>query len=191
MPTPIILCSALLAAWLLLASWTDLRQRRIPNALVLTGMLCGMALQSLTTPGQGLFAFWWGGLGWAQGLFGLLAGLALFMPLHLLRTVGAGDVKLFAMVGVWLGPQLLLGTTLLTLLAGGLMALAIMFARRSTRSVLANVRSMLITAMVGAHAGKLTAFDSSLTASVRMPYAMAIAAGTLIHVGWLLAHAAP
>src|SRR5947209_20290268 len=109
MPTPIILCSALLAAWLLLASWTDLRQRRIPNALVLTGMLCGMALQSLTNPGQGLFAFWWGGLGCAPGLFLQLAGLALCVPLHLLLTVAAGDVKLCAMVVAGRGLRLRAG----------------------------------------------------------------------------------
>src|SRR6185436_4091811 len=101
--------------------------------------------------------------------------------LHLLRAVGAGDVKLFAMVGVWLGPQLLLGTTLITLLVGGLMAVAIMFTRRSTRSVLTNVRLMLTTAMVGTHAGKFAPIDSSLAGSVRMPYAVAIAASTLIH----------
>ena len=124
-------------------------------------------------------------------LLGLAAGLALFMPLHLLRAVGAGDVKLLAMVGVWLGPWLLLGATLLTLLAGGLLAVVVMLATRSSRQVLGNVRTMLTTTLIGVHAGRLAALDAPTPSAVRLPYALAIAAGTLAQVGWLLAHAGP
>jgi prepilin peptidase CpaA len=191
MPAPDILCTLILSAWLLIATWTDVRQRRIPNLLVLAGMLSGLALQVLAPSGSGLFAFWWGGLGLAQALFGLLAGLALFMPLYVLRAVGAGDVKLLAMVGVWLGPKLLLGAALLTLLAGGVMALLVMFASRSTRQVLTNVRVMLTTVMVGAQSGKVLPLDAPIANSVRLPYALAITVGTLAQVAWLLTHAGP
>ena len=191
MPTPAILCTATLAAWLLVACWFDVRQRRIPNLLVLNGMVWGLALQGLTPAAQGLFTFWWGGIGVAQALLGLLAGLALFMPLYLLRAVGAGDVKLLAMVGVWLGPQLLSGAALLTLLAGGAMALVVMVATRTSRQVLANVRVMLTSVVVGAAAGKAQALDAPLPGSVRLPYALAITVGTLAQVAWLLAHSGP
>jgi len=190
MPASELLCAVLLSAWLLLAAVSDIRTRRIPNVVVLAGMLSGLALQAFAPAGQGLFAYGWGGLGLGSALLGLLAGLGLFMPLYLLRAVGAGDVKLLAMVGVWLGPQLLLGSTLLTLLAGGALALVTMFARRSARSVLGNLRLMVTTTMVGVHAGKVAPFDPSMTSGVRMPYAVAIATGTLAHVGWLLFHAA-
>ena len=191
MPSPAILCALALAAWLLLAAWADIRSRRIPNALVLAGIVCGLTLQVLAPQGGGLFAFWWGGLGAVDALLGLLAGLALFMPLYLLRAVGAGDVKLLAMVGVWLGPKLIFGAALLTLVAGGLLALLAMLATRSSRRILANVRFMLTTAMVGASAGKFAPLVAPAASGMRLPYALAIAAGTLAQLVWLLARSGP
>jgi len=188
MRSPDLLCAMALAAWLAAAVWFDLRERRIPNMLVASGIVWGLAVQTLAPHGAGLFEFWWGGIGPWQALLGLGAGLAMFMPLYLLRAVGAGDVKLLAMVGVWLGPQLLLGATLLTLLAGGVLAIVVMLASRSSRQVLTNVRVMLTTALVGAQAGKLAPLDAPPPGSVRLPYAVAIAVGTSAQIGWLLMH---
>ena len=188
MPSPDILCAVALAAWLLVAVWFDVRQRRIPNLLVANGIVWGLALQTFVPHGAGLFEFWWGSVGPWQALLGLGAGLALFMPLYLMRAVGAGDVKLLAMVGVWLGPQLLLGATLLTLLAGGVMAIVVMLASRSSRQVLTNVRVMLTTTLVGAQTGTLAPLDAPASGSARLPYALPIAVGTLAQVGWQLAH---
>ena len=187
---PSILCTATLAAWLLVAVLLDVRERRIPNWLVAGGMLCGLAVQALAPRGDGLFASAaWGSIGLAQSLLGLGAGLALFMPFYLLRAMGAGDVKLLAMVGVWLGPKLLLGATLLTLLAGGVLAVVLMLATRSSRQVLANVRCILTTSLIGAQAGRLAPFDAPAPGGARLPYGLAIATGTLAEVGWLLAQA--
>jgi prepilin peptidase CpaA len=108
------------------------------------------------------------------------------MPLYLLRAVGAGDVKLLAMVGVWLGPQAVLGATLLALLAGGLLALAVMVASRSSRRVLATVYTMLITTLIGARLGKPTALAAPPPGGPRLPYAVAITAGTVAQLAWLL-----
>lgn len=191
MSNPDTLSATALGTWLLLAAVSDVRSRRIPNWVVAGGMVSGLALQALAPSGTGLFNFWWGGLGFGSALLGLLAGLGLFLPLHLLRILGAGDVKLLAMVGVWLGPQLLLGATLLTLLAGGAMALVMMLASGTARSALRNVRLLLTTFVVGAHAGRLATMDATLTSGVRLPYAVAIAAGTLAQVGWLIVHAGP
>src|SRR5438876_165329 len=79
----------------------------------------------------GLIARWWGAIGLLQGLYGLLTGLALFMPFYMLRAFGAGDVKLLGMVGVWFGPRPMIGVFLLTLLAGGVVALAMALWNRS------------------------------------------------------------
>jgi len=191
MDMPQFLSAAVLFAWLLAAVVTDIRWRRIPNWLVGGGMLCGLAAQVATPAGMGLFNFWWGGLGIATALLGLLAGLALFLPLYLLRILGAGDVKLLAMVGVWVGPRLVTGTALLTLLAGGLIALAMMLATGSGRRVLGNIRLLVTTAFVGMQAGKPLPMDIAMTSGVRIPYAVAIGAGAIVQIGWLLLHAGP
>jgi prepilin peptidase CpaA len=186
MHTPELLCTATLGTLLLTACVSDVRVRRIPNWLTGGGMLCGLGVQAAAPAGAGLFDVWWGGTGIGTALLGLLTGLALFLPLHLLRAVGAGDVKLLAMVGVWLGPELLLGATLLTLLAGGVMAVAMMLACGSARRVLGNVRLLLTTAIVGAHTGRPTPLDPSMTSGVRLPYAVPIAAGTFAQLALLL-----
>jgi prepilin peptidase CpaA len=191
MQTPALLCACVLGTWLLIAAASDIRSRRIPNWAVAGGMLCGLGLHAVAPSGQGLFSFWWGGLGIGSALLGLLAGLALFLPLRAMRVLGAGDVKLLAMVGAWVGPQLVVVTTLLTLLAGGVMAVVMMFATGSGRRVMNSVRLLLTTSLLGVHTGRLTPMDATLTSGVRLPYAVAIAAGTLAQVVWLLSHAAP
>ena len=56
--------------------------------------------------------------GWATGLF-------LFMPLFLLGGMGAGDVKLLAALGAWLGPTGAFWLAVYSSMAGGLMAVMV------------------------------------------------------------------
>jgi len=184
--SPAMICLLTLAAWLAGAVWFDLRERRIPNSWVAAGLVCGIALQALAPTGGGLFDRSWGSLGLGQALLGAAAGLALFMPLYVLRALGAGDVKLLAMAGAWLGPQLLLGATLLTLLFGGALSLVVMLASRSSLQVLGNVRAMLVTTMLSAQAGRVAPLAAPSASRVRLPYAVAIALGTLGQLGWQL-----
>ena len=189
MHLPALVSAAALLALLLAATVIDVRTRRIPNVLVASGMLIGFAVHAITPAGEGLFAATWGSLGVLQSLLGWGAGLALFLPLHLLRALGAGDVKLLAMVGAWLGAPLLIGATLLTLLAGGAMALSVMLLSRTSRQVLGNVRFMLTTALIGAQSGHLAAVEAPAASSARLPYALAILVGTAAQLAWQLAQA--
>ena len=73
----------------------DLRSRRIPNRLVLAGVLLAAVMHAaLLATGQPALA----GDAWWSTPAGLLAGAAALLPLYLLRATGAGDVKLVAMV---------------------------------------------------------------------------------------------
>jgi prepilin peptidase CpaA len=80
------------------AAVTDLRARRIPNWLTLTVAVAGLA-QSLTPFALTRFP---------QSLLGLLAGFAATFVLYILGGRGAGDVKLTAGIGAWLGPAAVL-----------------------------------------------------------------------------------
>lgn len=102
---------------LLPAVWVDLTARRIPNATVLVSLLIAFvaAVSGFHVP-PGPVA---GAIGWGMGL---LVGLATFMPLYLLRVMGAGDVKLMAAVGACLGPELAWQAALLALVLGGALA---------------------------------------------------------------------
>src|SRR5690349_17759206 len=102
---------------LLAAAWSDIRSRRIPNLLVFPGAIIGLLLHALLQQETG-------GLGILGSLAGLGTGLVLLLPLYLLRIMGAGDVKLMAMTGAFLGAQETVGALLCVLLAGGGLALA-------------------------------------------------------------------
>jgi prepilin peptidase CpaA len=188
---PALLSAGALIALLLAATVIDVRARRIPNALVASGTLIALAVHAIAPAGDGLFASPWGSIGVVQSLLGVCAGLTLFLPLYLLRALGAGDVKLLAMVGAWLGAPLLGGATVLILLAGGAMALFVMVFSRTSRQVLGNVRFMLTTAVIGAQSGRLAPLEAPVASSARLPYALAILAGTAAQLVWQLAQAGP
>ena len=104
----------LVSAILVEAAVIDGMKLRVPNWLTFHFVIGGLA-----------FAAWSGGpagLLWASG--GAALGLALLLPLYAIGGMGAGDVKLLAGVGAWMGPALTLGAFVATAITGGLMALA-------------------------------------------------------------------
>jgi prepilin peptidase CpaA len=177
---PLVLLFALLAA----AVWHDARARRIPNALVFPGMLAALALHALLPAGAGLFGTPVGSLGLASACGGLAIGLAMLMPMYALRLMGAGDVKLLAMVGAFVGAGQIFAVALLTLALGGVLALAFAAWQGKLRQLLANAYYMAMHSGVSALAGSL-AVPAPSAASGRLPYAVAIAAATVPSVLWL------
>jgi prepilin peptidase CpaA len=114
---------SILAVLLASAAWSDFKHHRIPNSIVFSGVVAGVLLNSLLAPGLGFASKYAPGAGgFAFALGGLGLGLACLLPFYLLRAMGAGDVKLMAMVGAFLGPADLLGAVVFTFLAGGAMA---------------------------------------------------------------------
>jgi prepilin peptidase CpaA len=98
---------------LAVATFTDLRSRRIPNWLVLPFLVLGFVVSA--------YLHGWHGLG--QSLEGFGLGALLFGILFLMGGMGMGDVKLCAAIGVWIGPSQLATALVLTGITGGIMAL--------------------------------------------------------------------
>jgi len=169
-PVPAFLPPSLaLGAVLLLACLWDLRQRRIPNRLLGAGLAAAVVLQLGC------------GAPWAlltNCLAGFALGLAMFLPLYLAGGMAAGDVKLMATVGAFIGPALAFQSALATYCFGGLMALAIVLARGRARVALANVRALL-RPLWWRLSGVRLAPEPPPASVGGMPYALAIAAGTL------------
>lgn len=149
----------------------DVICRRIPNGLTGTAVLTGLGF-SLVIPN---------GIGPSSSLLGALAGFAVMMPLYLLRAMGAGDVKLMAAVGAFLGPIPALGAALLTFAAGGVLSLTAALWSRSLSRVLKNLRLIGLVALTGRTSG-LSIREVQTTG--RLPYALAIAVGTGLQL-WL------
>jgi prepilin peptidase CpaA len=180
--TPFLPISMLVALFILcaLAVVHDLLFRRIPNGLMVAGVVLGILFQAFAPAGEGLFHFPAGSLGLTAGLLGGLTGLGLLMPMYAVRTLGAGDVKLLAMIGVWLGPTGVAWATLWTLLAGGVLAVVAALCAGAMRRVLANLHFMLTTTMLNVQAGQGAALQPPAQTTGRLPYAVAIVTGTAI-----------
>src|SRR5580692_5145975 len=119
----------LLGILVAIAAIFDIRSRRIPNWLVLAGIITGCAWN--------VYASSWSGLFRAAEGFGL--GFILYFPLYLIRARGAGDVKLLAAVGAITGPGNCFWIFLSTAILGGIIALLLLTVRGRVQKTLFNV----------------------------------------------------
>jgi prepilin peptidase CpaA len=158
------------------ALWHDIRSRRIPNLLILAGALAAALLHVFLPPGAGLFTAPVGGLGLGFSAGGFALGLLLLLPFYALRTMGAGDVKLMAMVGAFLGPAGVAGAALLSMLCGGVLAMIVALWSGQLTQVVVNLQQML-HGLAARGAG--AAMPRPVAMSGKLAYAIAIASGTV------------
>jgi prepilin peptidase CpaA len=153
------------------AAVCDMRTHRIPNRLVLCGGLWGVVCTTLWPPvyhGTILFP-----------LAGLAVGLLLFFPIYLLRAMGAGDVKLLAMVGTFLGPLDTFYAALASTIAGGVLSILWVLWHGQTLRLLQNLMALLPLEL-GAVGGSSSSLRIEPSASAgKLPYGVAIAVGTI------------
>ena len=156
---------------LLAAAICDLRSHRIPNLLTFGGTAIAL-LYSLAAPHHH-----GGGPLWALGGLGL--GLALMLPLYLLRAMGAGDVKLMAMAGAFLGPDGTWQAVIFVFIAGGIAAMTYALWHRVTGRMLRNTLQATELLFVTISAGIRPDARASTAQSVgKLPYGVSIALGT-------------
>jgi prepilin peptidase CpaA len=142
----------------------DLRTRRVPNPLTL-----GLAAAGVLLAGFGI-----SGLSVWASLGGLALGLAILLPGHVVGATGAGDVKLFAAAGAFIGPTHMIAAFIYTALAGGAIAIVVSLWRRRLMQTVGE------TALLIASGGRnATAIESPIKNN-RFAYAPAIAVGTML-----------
>lgn len=165
---------AILVPGVLLASWIDYAQRRVPNWLNLALTVVGFAVQAVY--------FGWSGL--ATGTLGMLTGFGLLIVPWLMHGMGAGDVKLMAAIGVWLGPMLTLYSFALGAIIGGLAAVVMILSTGRMRMAGANLA--IILAKCSSARTMFTEFGAAKSfgaTSQLLPYGVPLTAGTLIVLG--------
>lgn len=160
-----------LAVMLGTAIWHDALARRIPNALVLWGAATALGL-SLSPHGLGL------GSALAGGMVGFLG----FWLLYLLRMVGAGDVKLAAATGLFVGYPDMLWVNLLILATGGVLSIVWALSTGQLGSVMRNLQSGMLMWWLTRQHGAVDQPSTFPVSRTRMPYAVAIGMGTALHV---------
>ena len=169
---------------LLVIAQQDIRSHRISNKLVLIGVVLGVVLNGLLPEGWGFNSAIPGGLGWLGAFKGLGVGLAVLLPMYWLRAMGAGDVKLMAMVGAFLGAGDVLGVTLATFIVGGVMAILLALWSKKFAAFMQNIKFMLLGGIVNMSTGRLPVMEEAAVSVGKMPYAVAIMVGTLGYLVW-------
>jgi prepilin peptidase CpaA len=155
------------------AIW-DIRTRRIPNWLTLSGVILAVAINTFIYQPV---STWFGAV---LSLKGLGLAFCVYFVLYLLRAMGAGDVKLMAAVGSLVGWQDWFGIFLITAMLGGVMAMMLMVARRRLRTTFWNL-GFILGEMGHGRAAYMTReeLDVKSPKSVGLPHGAVIAVGTI------------
>jgi prepilin peptidase CpaA len=171
MPEPVVTIIALAVGFV--ACVTDVQSRRIPN--VLTFGAAGVALAA--------HAFGGGFEGVLRSAGGWALGTLLFLPFFALGGMGAGDVKLLAALGAWLGPREIFWVAIYASMAGGVLAVVVALAKGYLATALRNLRNLVTYwALVGPRPVPGVTLEESK--APRLAYAIPIFAGTVVTV-WL------
>jgi prepilin peptidase CpaA len=159
-PAGSLLCATLSAVY-------DVRSRRNPNFITLPAIAFGLLLHAIFG-------------GWRQlataAAGGLICGL-IFLVFYLAGGMGAGDVKLITATGCIAGLSLIGHLLILTALAGGVMAIGLALYRRQLVETWHNMHALTVHHRIMG----LTPhpqFNISNERTLRLPYALAIAAGS-------------
>ncbi len=153
----------------------DLIHHRIPNWLVLAGLSYALVYNGLHPD------YVHDGIGVLGALEGVGVGFVLTLPFYLLRGMAAGDVKLMAMTGAYLGPWDGLHAVLWSFMAGGVLALAIVLVNGRLARLWRNLSQAALVGSLQLAAGRTpTAQIASSESAGMLPYAVAIAAGTTL-----------
>jgi prepilin peptidase CpaA len=153
----------------------DVRSRRIPNFITFPAMLVGLGVHAVVG-------------GWRQlasaAAGGLICGFV-FLVFYLAGGMGAGDVKLITAAGSLAGLPLIAHLLTLTALAGGAMAIGLAVYRRQMAHTLVNMRDIVMhhqTMGLTPH----PEFNVRNEQALRLPYALAIAAGSALSLAILV-----
>ena len=177
--TLIVVIGRLGFACLLVASCvTDWRERRIPNGLTVAGLIGALSFHGLAPGGAGLFdPYLPGALGLRDSVIGAGAALLLMVLLYARNIVGAGDTKLMAAVGAFVGLNGLPALLLAVMLAGGALALVYALVDRDLRGSLARIAAWFRVFLPGRLSAGACVSSTGMNSQPRLPFALAISVG--------------
>lgn len=163
--------TGVLLVLLVAAAVSDYRTFRISNWITGGGILFALAYNSTVPP------VWHAGWTWAPA--GMLLGFGAMLPMYAIRAMGAGDVKLMAMVGAFLGASATAWALLFCVVTGGIAALAFALHKRVLARMFANVGGVMRGMLWSSVASGTPQLQPGAMQSVgKLAYGISIAVGT-------------
>ena len=155
------------AGGLIAASWSDIRHRKVPNALNLTIGVVGALFQIVRFGVDGLVG----------AALGFLAAFALVIIPFAIRLHRGGDAKLVLALGIWLGPRLAFWAYVWGIAVGGLVAIGVMIAAGpdTRRRIVRNLKMAAATVT-------MPVVDDDRPARFHVPMALAFSVGTIVAI---------
>jgi len=172
--TPEAVKLAALVPLTIAVTYNDVRYRRIPNLLVLTALIVGLAI-NISFQG-------WHGLG--NSLAGFAFGFIPMLLLHIFGSMGAGDVKLFGAVVTILGATMMPGTLVLVAILGGILAIYSTLRAGTMLSTLHGVLRIFVGILPG---WEMPRFAMGRDRRHMIPYGVAIMIGSVISAAFFRA----
>lgn len=166
-----MLSQYLLLVLLGVAAVTDLRTYTIPNWLTGPAVIVGITLHTVTMQLTGL----------VFSLEGAALGFGLFVTLYVCGWMGAGDVKLYAAVGSFLGPAQTISAAVVIALVGGLLALVMLGFNQGWRKMGLWLWSYVQATVLTGSVQRMTPGQGT---ALKVPYAVAIGLGTIGSYWW-------
>jgi len=161
---------------LIVAAIIDGYKLKVPNWITFPMVLSGWAMSTMS--------FGWEGLGWS--LIGTGVGLALLLPLYAIGGMGAGDVKLLAGVGAWVGGTITLYAFCVSAIIGGVIALLMVLLRKEWHKHYSQYWAIWNEIVTIRDPEKLSAIAAKRKSSMLLlPYGIPIAIGTIAYFAYM------
>lgn len=160
---------------LIVAAVIDGYQLKVPNWITFPMVFSGWALSALS--------FGWEGFLWS--LVGTFVGLALLLPAYLVGGMGAGDVKLLAGVGAWVGGTTTFYAFCVTAVVGGVIAIVMVLAQRAWKKHYQQFWTIYNELTTIRDTDKLSEIAAERKKSMMLlPYGIPIAIGTIAYFAY-------
>lgn len=162
----------LVCVTLIVAAWIDGKELRVPNWLTFPMILAGLVYNTCVAGTEGL----------GLGLWGMTVGLLTLLPLYAVGGMGAGDVKLMAGIGAWLGATVTWNAFIATVIVGAIMAIGMVLWRRSWSKHYANFMMIFSEFMTIRDPHKLSSIAAERKPRMLLlPYGIPICVGSIAY----------
>ena len=160
---------------LIVAAVIDGLQLKVPNWITFPMILGGWIFN--------VAYFGMPGLGWS--LVGTVVGLALLLPAYAIGGMGAGDVKLLAGVGAWVGGTVTFYAFCLSAVIGGVIAVLMVLCQRGWQKHRSQFWLIASEIMTVRDPNQLSTIAAQRKSSMLLlPYGIPIAIGTIAYFAW-------